>query len=47
MNPIIFDPKTARNGGMIFENKELYRVYQVRVGIIMENFGVSKIIKYK
>ena len=45
LNPIIFDSKTARNGGMIFENGELFRVYQ-RQGWdnYGEGFGVAKII---
>ena len=44
MNPIIFDSKTARNGGMILENGELFRVYQ-RQGLdnYGEGFGVAKI----
>ena len=46
MNPVIFDPKCARNGGMIFQNKELYRVFQVQGwDNYGESFGVSKIIK--
>jgi len=44
LNPIIFDSKTARNGGMILENGELFRVYQ-RQGWdnYGEGFGVAKI----
>ena len=44
LNPIIFDSKSARNGGMIFENGELFRVYQ-RQGWdnYGEGFGVAKI----
>ena len=45
MNPIIFDAKCARNGGMIFENEELYRVFQVQGwDSYGESFGISKII---
>ena len=28
MNPIIFDPKRARNGGLIIQGNKFYRVYQ-------------------
>ena len=46
MNPVIFDSKCARNGGMIFENENLYRVFQIQGwDNYGENFGVSKIIK--
>ena len=44
-NPVIFDPLVARNGGMIFDGKEIYRVFQ-RQGFDMygEACGIAKII---
>ena len=46
MNPVIFDSKCARNGGMIFENEKLYRVFQVQGwDNYGESFGISKILK--
>lgn len=43
-NPVIFDPLTARNGGFIREDANLYRVYQ-RQGFDMygKALGVSKV----
>tara|TARA_B100000242_G_scaffold9054_1_gene5954 strand:- start:827 stop:1243 length:417 start_codon:yes stop_codon:yes gene_type:complete len=43
-NPVIFDPLTGRNGGLIVDESEIYRVYQ-RHGFnnYGEAFGVSKI----
>ena len=45
-NPVIFDPLLARNGGLIFENDNFYRVYQ-KPGFnnYGESLGVSKIIE--
>ena len=44
-NPLIFDSSCARNGGVIFEKDNIYRVYQIqgwdRYG---EGLGVAKII---
>ena len=45
MNPLIFDSLRARNGGLIIDNDEIFRVYQIqgwdKYG---EGLGVSKII---
>ena len=45
-NPVIFDPLTARNGGLIKNMNSIYRVYQ-RQGFDLygEAFGVAKIDK--
>ena len=45
-NPVIFDPLLARNGGLIFENDNFYRVHQ-KPGFnnYGESLGVSKIIE--
>lgn len=44
-NPVIFDSSIARNGGMIFKDNNIYRVFQ-RQGFDMygESCGVAKII---
>lgn len=45
MNPLIFDSLRARNGGLIIDNDDIFRVYQIqgwdKYG---EGLGVSKII---
>jgi len=43
-NPVIFDPLRARNGGLLFDQGDIYRVFQ-RQGwdFYGEAFGVSKI----
>ena len=45
-NPVIFDPYFARNGGLICENENLYRVYQ-KPGFdnYGQSLGVSKIVE--
>ena len=45
-NPVIFDPLTGRNGGLIKDMNSIYRVYQ-RQGFDFygEAFGVAKINK--
>ena len=45
MNPVIFDSKKARNGGMIYsKNDELYRVFQKQdFDMYGASLGVSKI----
>jgi len=45
-NPVIFDPLTGRNGGLIKDMNSIYRVYQ-RQGFDLygEAFGVAKIDK--
>lgn len=45
-NPVIFDPLKARNGGLIIEDKMIYRTYQ-RQGFDLygEALGVAKINK--
>ena len=44
-NPVIFDSMIARNGGLILQDNEIYRVFQSQgwhnYG---ESFGVSKIV---
>jgi hypothetical protein len=44
-NPVIFDPLRARNGGLICDKNNLYRVFQ-RHGFDMygESIGISKIL---
>ena len=46
MNPLIFDSLRARNAGIIFENDNMYRSYQIqgwdRYG---EGVGVARIIE--
>lgn len=43
-NPVIFDSNVARNGGLIYHDKNIYRVFQ-RQGFDMygKKFGVSKV----
>ena len=43
-NPVVFDPLVARNGGLIFSQNEIYRVYQ-RQGFDMygEACGIARI----
>jgi len=45
-NPVIFDSKRARNGGLIISNETIYRVFQ-RQGFDMygASIGISKIIE--
>lgn len=45
-NPIIFDPRKARNGGLIFDNGHYYRVYQ-KQGFNMygAEMGIARITK--
>ena len=44
-NPLVFDPLRARNAGMIFEDGNIYRSYQIqgwdKYG---EGFGIAKIL---
>ena len=46
MNPLIFDSRRSRNAGIIFENDNIYRSYQIqgwdRYG---EGVGVARIIE--
>jgi len=46
LNPVVFDSKRARNGGLLFKDNEIYRVFQ-SAGFYFygESFGVSKIIE--
>ncbi|MCB0750665.1 MAG: hypothetical protein KDC52_04260, partial [Ignavibacteriae bacterium] len=44
-NPVIFNSEQARNGGLLFENNEIYRVFQKHgFGVYGEEFGVSRIV---
>ena len=45
MNPIIFDPKRARNGGLIIQGNKFYRVYQ-KYGFDLygKAMGISEIL---
>ena len=45
-NPVIFNSLTARNGGLLFKDGDVYRVFQ-RQGWILygEAFGIAKISK--
>ena len=45
LNPVIFDPLRARNGGQIIFNNQIYRVFQKHgFGIYGKSCGVAKII---
>lgn len=44
MNPIIFDPTVARNGGLLFKHNEMYRVFQQQgFDNYGEAMGIAKI----
>ena len=44
-NPIYIDPKRARNGGIIFDGKDIYRVSQEQgYGVYGKNININKII---
>ncbi len=43
-NPVIFDPLKARNGGLLFKNNEIYRVFQQHgFDNYGESMGIAKI----
>lgn len=45
-NPVIFDPLTARNGGLIYGKNNLYRIYQIQgFDFYGKSVGISKITK--
>ena len=44
-NPVLFDSRRARNGGMIIDDNQVYRVFQRQgFGMYGESCGVAKII---
>tara|TARA_B100001248_G_C26973800_1_gene271428 strand:- start:16 stop:465 length:450 start_codon:yes stop_codon:yes gene_type:complete len=45
-NPVIFDPLVARNGGLIINNNEIYRIFQ-RQGFNMygEASGIARVAR--
>ena len=44
-NPVLFDSRRARNGGMIIVDNQVYRVFQRQgFGMYGESCGVAKII---
>jgi hypothetical protein len=43
-NPVVFDSRYARNGGLIFDGEEILRVFQKQgCDVYGESFGVAKI----
>ena len=43
-NPVIFDSKFARNGGLIIDNKDIFRVFQKHeIGLYGASMGIAKI----
>ena len=46
LNPVIFDSQKARNGGLLFEDGDIFRVFQIQGwDMYGQGFGVSKIKK--
>ena len=46
LNPVIFDSQKARNGGLLFEDGDVFRVFQIQGwDMYGQGFGVSKIKK--
>jgi hypothetical protein len=44
MNPVIFDSTRARNGGLLFDHDDVYRVFQVQgFGVYGESMGIARI----
>jgi hypothetical protein len=44
MNPVIFDSRRARNGGLLFDRDGVYRVFQVQgFGVYGESMGIARI----
>jgi hypothetical protein len=44
MNPVIFDSRRARNGGLLFDGDGIYRVFQVQgFGVYGESMGIARI----
>ncbi|AWK13386.1 hypothetical protein SK355_02880 [Candidatus Fukatsuia symbiotica] len=45
-NPVVFDSEQARNGGLLFEDNKIFRVFQVQgFDLYGENFGVARITR--
>ncbi|PSW62351.1 hypothetical protein C0W54_05800 [Photobacterium kishitanii] len=43
-NPVIYNASMGRNGGLFFENENIYRVYQIQgCDLYGKSFGISKI----
>jgi len=46
MNPVIFDSRRARNGGLLFDHEGIYRVFQVQgFGVYGESMGIARIVE--
>ncbi len=46
LNPVVFDAKKARNGGLLFKDDDIYRVFQSASWYFYgQSFGVTKIIE--
>ena len=44
MNPVIFDSRQARNGGLLFDGDGIYRVFQVQgFNVYGESMGIARI----
>ena len=45
-NPVIFDAKNARNGGILSEDGEVYRVFQTHsISTYGKDYGIAQIVK--
>lgn len=45
-NSVVFDSEQARNGGLLFEDNKIFRVFQVQgFDLYGENFGVARITR--